>query len=147
MHSASRSSHLRRFEPHSLPPEPATANRSDRSRHVCDESRELRGVARADLMEVDDLIVDVVDDDPGPEVGAAGDEDVADGRRISRGSEAGKVAAVVVFHVEVRVKIDVDHVSAPPSGSWCGLISVVLCVAMTASTRVSTSPSRTYTRS
>lgn len=75
-------------------------------------------------MEVDDLPVDIVDDDPGPEIGAAGNEDLAGCGKRRRGSDARKVAAVVVFHVEVRVEIDVDHLSAPFVRIVMRLISV-----------------------
>jgi len=90
---------------------------SDGRRHGRHQGRDARGVPSAHLVEIGDVVVHLVDDNPRPELRPASDEHGTDARLVSRLRDAREVATVVVFHVQIGVQVNENHLSEPPSGS------------------------------
>src|SRR6266516_6110816 len=90
---------------------PGRGWRSGRARQWSDKRPVLSSLPGADLAEVSEPVLDRLHHGPRPGARRADDQHRAGGDRIGadRIGQAGDVAALVVFEVEVGRKIDVDH--------------------------------------
>jgi len=100
----------------------------DESVFLADASRPAAGEGVAQRLGFTDALKgvteDFVDDNPRPELRPASDEHGTDARLVSRLRDAREFATVVVFHVQIGVQVNENHLSEPPSGSQYGLIIV-----------------------